>query len=113
MQYAGLVFERVNWSGRGAYKQLKHGLSPQGANEALADPNRVVIAPDYNSRSGRSVRIIGYSDSEDDIMTVIVLEHDGIEYGVNGWVANGKDRRLYYTDSQDQRVNGEADEQEG
>jgi hypothetical protein len=26
---------------------------------------------------------------------VIVLEDDRIEYGVNGWVANEKDRRLY------------------
>jgi hypothetical protein len=38
--------------------------------------------------SGRSVRIIGFSEIADDIITVIVLEIDGTEYGVNGWAAS-------------------------
>ena len=54
-----------------------------------------MIDPDYNSTSGRSMRIIGFSVVAEEIITVIVLEDDGIEYGVNGWVANEKDRRLY------------------
>ncbi len=51
--------------------------------------------PDYSNASGRSVRIIGMSVLAEEIITVIVLEDDGIEYGVNGWMANEKDRRLY------------------
>ena len=42
----------------------------------------------------------------DELITVIVLEHDGTEYGVNGWTANEKDRRFYAAGSE-----GEADEQ--
>lgn len=106
MHYDGRVFERVDWSHRGAYMQRKHGISPAIANEALDDPNRVVIEPDYNSKSGRSVRIIGFSVAADDVITVIVLEDDGIEYGVNGWTANAKDRGLYATGSE-----GGSDEQ--
>jgi len=55
----------------------------------------VVIDPDYNSTTRRSVRIVGFSVIADDIITVIVLADEGFEYGVNGWVANEKDRRLY------------------
>lgn len=106
MHYDDRVFERVDWSHRGAYMQRKHGISPAIANEALDDPNRVVIDPDYNSESGRSVRIIGFSVAADDVITVIVLEDDGIEYGVNGWTANAKDRGLYATGSE-----GGTDEQ--
>ena len=106
MHYDGRVFERVDWSHRGAYMQRKHGISPAIANDALDDPNRVVIEPDYNSKSCRSVRIIGFSVAADDVITVIVLEDDGIEYGVNGWTANAKDRGLYATGSE-----GGSDEQ--
>lgn len=73
----------------------KHGITPQVADDALGDPNRIVIDPDYNSASGESVRIVGFSTIADDIVTVIVLQHDGTEYGVNGWSANEKDRRIY------------------
>lgn len=106
MHYDDRVFERVDWSRRGAYMKRKHGITPAIADEALEDPNRVVIDPDYNSASGKSVRIIGFSVSADDVITVIVLEHDGTEYGVNGWTANEKDRRFYAAESE-----GEADEQ--
>lgn len=106
MHYDGRVFERVDWSQRGAYMKRKHGITPAIADEALEDPNRVVIDADYNSASGKSVRIIGFSVSADDVITVIVLENDGTEYGVNGWTANEKDRRIYAAESE-----GEADEQ--
>lgn len=72
-----------------------HGISPEVANDAIADANRVVIDPDYNSVSGRSVRIIGYSMLAEALVTVIVLSDGGIDYGVNGWPANEKDQRIY------------------
>lgn len=90
-----LVFEHVDWSHRGLYMELRHGIHPYVANDAFDDPDRVVIDPDYNSISGRSIRIIGFSVLVQDIITVIVVEDDGIGYGVNGWTANEKDRRLY------------------
>ncbi len=86
----------MNWSHRGAYMQERHGITPRVADDALGDPNRVVLDPDYHSTSGRSIRvIIGFSALAKDIITVIVLADEGIRYGVNGWVANDKDRRLY------------------
>jgi hypothetical protein len=45
----------------GDYIVTKQDVNPGLANEALADPDRVVIDPDPASKSGRGVRIIGFS----------------------------------------------------
>jgi hypothetical protein len=111
MHYDGRVFERVDWSQRGAYMKRKHGITAEVADDALGDANRVVIDPDYNSTSGETIRIIGYSLLANDIITVIVVEHEGTEYGVNGWSANAKDRRIYNAGN-DEAEQGEADEQD-
>jgi uncharacterized DUF497 family protein len=92
------VFEDVDWSHRAEYIATKHGVNVPAANSALRDPNRVVIDPDYNSRSGNSVRIIGYSDVVEDLLTVIAVAEQGVEYGVNCWRANAKDRHIYTTE---------------
>ena len=70
-----------------------HRVLGQEANEAPADPDRVVITPDYNSRSGETSRAIGFSPSRGELLSVIV--HDATSYGVNGWPSNSTDRRLY------------------
>lgn len=44
------VFERADWSHRGDYIVERHGVAPAEANEALLDPERIVIDPDYNSK---------------------------------------------------------------
>jgi len=89
------VFGHADWSHRGDYIIEKHGVTPEVANDAIDDPERVVIAPDYNSTSGRSARIIGFSQIVDDLITVIVLEDEGVAYGVNAWRSNARDRQIY------------------
>jgi hypothetical protein len=59
-----LVFETADWSHRGDYI-AKHGVTPDEADEALADPDRVVIKPDPASKSGRGVRIIWKANPKD------------------------------------------------
>ena len=95
LQYDYVVLEHFDWSRRGDYMYASHGISVSVANDALADPDRVVIDPDYNSATGRGVRIIGYSMLAQGIVTVIVLSDGGVDYGVNGWLANEKDQRIY------------------
>ena len=89
------MFGQADWSHRGDYIVQKHGVTPREADEALDDPERVVIDPDYNSTSGRSVRIIGFSHTVGDLVTVIVLTEDNFTYGVNAWRSNARDRRMY------------------
>lgn len=73
----------------------KHGVTSDMADEALDDPERVVLDPDPSSKSGRSVRVIGYSPMAADMITVIILDHEGTTYGVNGWTSSDLDRRRY------------------
>lgn len=61
----------------------------------MLDPERIVIDPDYNSTGGRSVRIIGFSKTADDLITVTVLNDEGVTYGVDAWQSNARDRRIY------------------
>ena len=99
------------WTGRSAASTCKAGTtSLLKWPTTLSRTQTVLIDPDYNSTSGQSVRIIGYSIIADEVITVIVLEHDGTEYGVNGWLANAKDRHIYNAGTYDARE-GEADEQ--
>lgn len=90
------MFEEVDWSKRGEYMAAKHQISPLVANEALADPDRLVLDPDPASESGRSVRIVGWSPTRGGLVTVIVLADRGHDYGVNGWAANDVDVRRYH-----------------
>lgn len=90
-----MVFDTVDWSHRRDYIVAKHGVTSVEADEAIADPDRVVLDPDPASESGRSVRIIGYSTTAQAVLTVIVVEHESVTYGSNAWKANAKDQRRY------------------
>lgn len=85
----------MDWSYRADYMRERHGIEVEWADEALEDPDAVRIAPDPASRSGRSVRTIGYSTSAGHLVTVIPVEEAGITYGVNSWKSNEIDVRRY------------------
>ncbi|MFA5712277.1 transposase [Mycolicibacterium sp.] len=86
----------VDWSKRGDYIVRKHGVTPEQADEALADRAALVQDPDPASRSGVSVRTIGHSESYGRLLTVItVTDDDGTVYGVNAWRSNDVDTRKY------------------
>lgn len=89
------MFGHIDWSHRADYIVAKHGVTPDEADEAVSDPERIVIDPDYNSTSGRSVRIIGFSPTLDDLLTVIVVNEGNVTYGVNAWRSSSRDRRIY------------------
>ena len=86
--------EDIDWRHRGYYI-AKHGLTPDIADHAFNDPNRLVIDPDPASVSGRTVRIIGWATSAQLLVTVIVLPDEGIVWGVNAWPSNSTDQRRY------------------
>lgn len=44
---------------------------------------------------GDSVRVIGWSSSLGDLLSLIVVDHETGMFGANGWRANSKDRALY------------------
>lgn len=85
----------ADWSKRGEYIIAKHQTTPEQANEALADPEALVLNPDPASRSGVSARTIGYSPSRAALLTVITVDEDGTVFGINAWRSNDTDQRKY------------------
>lgn len=73
---------------------IKRGVTPDEADQALRDPERIVIEPDPSTLSGRGVRVIGRTLT-DRLLTVITLASDGVVWGVNGWDASPTDQRRY------------------
>ncbi|MGA8044928.1 MAG: hypothetical protein WCA30_01555 [Dermatophilaceae bacterium] len=90
----------ADWKYRGDYI-AKHSMTPDLANEALDDPNRLVITPDPSSLSGRTVRVIGWSPSIGGLVTVIVLPDGETTWGVNAWPSNPTDQRRYREETHD------------
>lgn len=88
----------VDWSHGAEHMWLEHQLRPSAANEALADEEALLFDPDPKSRSGVSVRVLGFSPSVGAVLVVILVRRDdrpGAWWGANGWVANSGDRRMY------------------
>ncbi len=73
-----------------------HKITAAEADEAVSDIDALWFDPDPRSKSGRSVRVIGYCHSRQTVLTVILVHRDGGGYwGANGWEANQSDRRRY------------------
>jgi hypothetical protein len=85
----------VDSSYRADYFRERHGIEVEWANEALDDPDALRISPDPASRSGRSVRTIGYSPQAGCLITVITVDEEGVAYGVNSWRSNDTDASRY------------------
>lgn len=100
---------RVDWSKRTGYIGERHGISATWADEAVNDRHAVWQAPDPASRSGLSIRVIGYSPSVRAVLTVILVSPDadpderpdGDWWGSNAWMANEQDRSLYSEEQQE------------
>lgn len=76
--------------------QARHQVTPEEANEAVADIDAVWYDPDPHGKSGRGVRVIGYRHTRRAILTVILVHRDeGGYWGANGWEFSPSDRRRY------------------
>jgi hypothetical protein len=74
------------------------GQAPDHRGHGRRGPHRsnvVAFIPDPKSRSGKSNRFIGFSPTAERVLIVIVVDHDGRQYGANCWLANPTDRRIY------------------
>jgi uncharacterized DUF497 family protein len=77
------------------HMRSKHGVLVSEANQVLVDPDRVVRAPDPASRSGQSARVIGWCNTRNVLLTLIVVEFEGTWYGASGWLSGPKDIKRY------------------
>ena len=65
---------RVDWSKRSEYVCSRHAVEQAWADEAVQDEHAVWLRPDPASLSGRSVRVIGYSSSAQQLLTVVLVD---------------------------------------
>jgi hypothetical protein len=98
-----LPIDEIDWLHRGRTRSARNGpkefdVEPEWATEAALDERRL-IAPDPASKSGRTIRVVGWSDGARRVLTVLLLSKDqpptGAWWGVNAWAANSRDARLY------------------
>ncbi|PZS09628.1 MAG: transposase [Acidimicrobiales bacterium] len=88
--------EDVAWSVEAVmHMWARHQIRPDEATEAVQDSDAVWYDPDPHSKSGLSVRVIGYSTMRKEILVVILLRVSGAWEGVNGWTANSTHQRIY------------------
>ncbi len=78
-----------------AHMWERHGVTPDEAEEAIDDSDALLRCPDPASRSGKSDRYVGWSDTRGELLVVIVVRHEGRRYGGNAWPANDAYRKLY------------------
>ncbi len=74
---------------------VRHQVTPVEANDALDDPHALTLRPDPASQTGRSIRVIGWATSTARLLTLILVEYDGITYGATGWPSSRADRMRY------------------
>lgn len=106
--------KEVDWSHRGAYIATRSSrqsgefdVLPVWADEAVNDPDSVWFDPDPASKSGSSIRVIGYSAGAGCILVVILVPKDqpmfGDYWGVNAWAANSSHKSKYREEDDDGR----------
>lgn len=89
------MYETADWSHQAEHIWDEHHLTPEEANEALADPERVVFNPDPASKSGRGIRIVGYSATARTVLCVLVVDDKGTVHGATAFPASGRYLREY------------------
>ena len=103
--YEDLPIETIDWERRGEYirtRSTRKGgqeldVEPEWATEATRDPG-ALVGPG-RSRSGETVRVVGFSSGAGRLLTVLLIGTDtpvsGEWEGVNAWAANDRDERDY------------------
>lgn len=87
----------VDWTYGAEHMWTRHQVTTVEADEAVADIDAVWFIPDPHSRSGRSIRVLGYSHTCQAALTIILVprQDDGGYWDANGWRSNSSDRRRY------------------
>jgi hypothetical protein len=102
-----LPIEDIDWHYRGEYIRTRSrrrpgdfDVEPEWATEAASDENRKIAAPDPSSKTGQTIRVLGYSQAVNRVLVVILRpknlpDVDGSWWGVNAWAASSTAMRRY------------------
>ena len=87
--------ESVDWGLAEQHMWRRHRVLSSWAQQAWEDPSALVVDPDPASRSGRSIRVIGYSHGAQAILVVILVKADDHFVAASAWRANASHQRRY------------------
>lgn len=73
----------------------EHRVLPMWAQQAWEDPMALVLDPDPASRSGRSIRVIGYSPDARAVLVLILVKNGDDFVAASAWRANKSHQRRY------------------
>lgn len=74
---------------------LRHRVLPTWARQAWEDPAAQVLDPDPAGRSGRSIRVIGYSPGARAVLVLILVKDEEQLVAATAWRANASHQRRY------------------
>jgi hypothetical protein len=106
VEYADMVFLEIDWSEIAEHDPARrsdrkgtteHDVATEWATEACQDPHRLVRSA--GSRSGRTVKVTGWSPGAAFVITVIVAPKDSPPadrwWGATAWKANRTEVQTY------------------
>lgn len=74
---------------------LRHRVLSAWAQQAWEDPTALVVDPDPASRSGKSIRVIGYSPGARAVLVLILVKDEHQLVAASAWRANASHQRRY------------------
>lgn len=90
-----MAYEFVDWETAAGHIWHTHQILIEWVKEACADVDRVILDPDPASKSGRSLRIVGFSSSFGHPITVVAIRRQSRLEVTSAWRSNSRDARIY------------------
>lgn len=88
--------DSIDWSHAEDHMWRRHRVLVAWAREAWTDPFALVLDPDPSSRSGVSLRVIGYSRTARTVLVVVAVRGDESFVVASAWQANTSHLRRYW-----------------
>jgi len=85
----------IDWSFAETHMWSRHRILVSWAREAVRDPRGLTLDPDPAGRSGSSIRLIGYSQTTNCVLAVIMVRFQGALFAASAWKANREQTRMY------------------
>ncbi len=82
----------------------RHRVLVAWAKEAWTDPFALVVDPDPSSRSGASLRVIGYSRMARAVLVVVAVRNGETFVVASAWAANSSHLRRYWQERPDDDI---------
>lgn len=85
----------INFEAAAEHIWRRHRLLTEWVRQAVSDEDRLILDPDPASRSGLSLRIVGFSVAYGHPITVVAIRRRTHLEITSAWRSNPRDERIY------------------